>query len=46
MAGAYLLLSWNRGLYTVFVVLVTSFFAVAGIEIGWSSADFRLSGSD
>jgi len=33
MAGAYLLLSWNRGLYTVILVLVTSFFAVAGIEI-------------
>jgi O-antigen/teichoic acid export membrane protein len=33
MVAAYLLLSWNRGLYTVILVLVTSFFAVAGIEI-------------
>jgi O-antigen/teichoic acid export membrane protein len=33
MVGAYLLLSWNRGLYTVILVLVTSFFVVAGIEM-------------
>jgi len=33
MVGAYLLLSWNRGLYTVILVLVISFFAVAAIEM-------------
>jgi O-antigen/teichoic acid export membrane protein len=33
MAGAYLLLSRNEGLFPVILVLLTSFFAVAGIEV-------------
>src|SRR3982074_2120541 len=33
MVGAYLLLSWNRGLYPVILVLVASFFTAAGIEM-------------
>jgi len=38
-----LLLSRNRGLHTVILVLVTSFF-VCRIEMGWCCGDFRLSG--
>ena len=33
MAGAYLLLFWNRGLYTVVLLLLGAFFVVAGVEI-------------
>jgi O-antigen/teichoic acid export membrane protein len=33
IGGAYLLLSRNHGLYTVIVVLLASFFTVAGIEL-------------
>ena len=33
IGGAYLLLSRNHGLYTVILILLASFFAVAGIEV-------------
>jgi O-antigen/teichoic acid export membrane protein len=33
IAAAYLLLSWNRGLYTVILVLLASLFFVAGVEL-------------
>jgi O-antigen/teichoic acid export membrane protein len=33
MAGAYLLLSWDRGLYTVILLLLAAFFTVAVVEL-------------
>jgi O-antigen/teichoic acid export membrane protein len=33
MVGAYLLLWWNHALYTVILVLLASFFAIAAIEV-------------
>ena len=33
MAGAYLLLFWNRGLSTVILLLLGAFFSVASVEL-------------
>lgn len=33
IAGAYLLLSWNRGLHTVILLLLGAFFSVASVEL-------------
>ena len=41
MAGAYLLLFWNRGLYTVMLLLLGAFFTVASVELWLVLTQFR-----